>query len=205
MGAVIIWAVLGFYNWNIYRYRDSDDILGGKIMSQTYTSHSIKHRAIADNEFMTPPEVARMLIAKVPLVAGDSVLDSAVGTGSFFLNYPSDVKGLYSTDFYNWTEIVDWIVTNPPYSGLEEWLKHSFEVADKGVAYLLGLHNITPRRLEIGDKAGFGVTSIHLHKVCPWYGIQAFVIWQKGKSSILSYDRIVWGSNKKLAEEKDNG
>jgi len=158
-------------------------------------AHSIKHRENPNDEFMTPVNVAQMLIAKVPLVAGDEVLDPAIGTGAFHDNYPAFVTKYQCDDFYIWDEPIDWLVTNPPYSHLEGWLIHSFELAQKGVAYLIGLHNITPRRVEIAEKMGFGVTHIHLHKVCPWYGIQAFVIWEKGKPSILSYDRKVWGHN----------
>ncbi len=165
-------------------------------MKQSIVAHSIKHRVTPNDEFITPVEVARMLITKVPFATGDVVLDAAYGTGVFYDNYPEPVYKYFTKDFYNYDGRVDWIVTNPPYSGLEQWLIHSFEIANKGVAYLIGLHNITPRRLEIAGIYGFGVTFIHIHKVCPWYGIQAFVVWEKNKPSIISYDRTVWGSNK---------
>lgn len=36
-------------------------------------------------------------------------------------------------DFFNWHEKVDWIITNPPYSIYDKFLKHCFEVADNVV------------------------------------------------------------------------
>lgn len=36
-------------------------------------------------------------------------------------------------DFFAWTDPVDWIITNPPYSTFNEWLKHSFEVSENVV------------------------------------------------------------------------
>ena len=43
-------------------------------------------------------------------------------------------------DFYAWNEPVDWIISNPPYSDLKNWLVHSFEVA-LNIVYLVPLKN----------------------------------------------------------------
>lgn len=162
-------------------------------MVSSSIAHSIKHRRFANDEFMTPRELAKILVPKVPLKVGDTVIDPSPGEGAFYDAFPSFVfKTQILGDFFEFNHDYDWLITNPPYSKLDRWLEHSFDVADIGVAYLLGLHNITPRRLELANKYGFGLSAMHLCKVFHWFGISAFCIWQKGKPDIVAYDRIVW-------------
>lgn len=156
-------------------------------------SHKIKHRKFANDEFMTPPELAKELVKLVPLAAGSVVLDPCPGVGAFYNALPPFVfRSKIIGDFFSFNHDTEWLVSNPPYSKLERWLEHSFDVAEVGVAYLLGLHNITPRRLELANACGFGLTTMHLCKVFHWFGISAFCVWQKGKKDIIKYDRIVW-------------
>jgi type I restriction-modification system DNA methylase subunit len=155
-------------------------------------AHKIKHREIPNDEFFTPPKLAQKLIELVPLKRFDIVLDPARGSGNFFNNFPDYTVNQATNDFFNFTKKQNWLITNPPYSKLDEWLKHSCEIATKGFAYLFGLHNLTPKRLEMCEKMGFGITKIYLCKVFKWFGISAFIIWQKRKRGIIDYDRIVW-------------
>lgn len=152
--------------------------------------HTIKHRTYANDEFMTPPKLAESLVSLLPDLEGKLVLEPCAGEGAFVaaLSNPMVVTG----DFYQYDERTDWIITNPPYSDLDRWLEHSFRIAQVGVALLLGLLNVTPRRMEMANKMGFGLTGMHLCKVFHWFGISAFVVWQKGKSDIISYNRVVW-------------
>jgi hypothetical protein len=146
-------------------------------------AHDIKHRENPNDEFMTPPDLAKVLYEWVN--PSGTVLDSARGTGNFTFDLSTD-------DFLNWTEKVDWIVTNPPYSKIDKYLEHSCEVADKGFSYLLGLHNLTAKRIEICEKQGFYITRIYLCKVFKWFGMSAMIVWEKNGTPILSYDRKVW-------------
>ena len=160
-------------------------------------SHSIKHRRKADNSFITPPELAVRMISLVPLINGDSVLDPARGLGAFYDNFPQFVTKDWcdisaGEDFLKHSSQVDWIITNPPYSDLDRWFEKSCLICRKGFAYLLGFINITPRRIELTNKYGFGLTMIHLCKVFQWFGISAFVVFEKGKDNIILYDRVVW-------------
>ncbi len=159
------------------------------------TGHQIKHRIYANDEFMTPPELAKLLVDKVPLRSNSTVLDPCPGAGAFIDSFPSTVRAIGlapDEDFLEFDLPVDYIITNPPYSNLNEWLKHSFELADYGVALLLGLHNITPARMELANHYKFGLVSIHLSKVYHWFGISAFCVWIKNTPDIVGYDRVVW-------------
>ena len=155
---------------------------------ESYLAHNIKHRQYANDEFMTPPELAKILLAKVPIFPNSTILDPCPGDGAFTIGI-----GLApDEDFLEFDLSFDWIITNPPYSDLDRWLEHSFIIARCGIALLLGLHNITPKRLELANKYGFGLTQMHLCKVFHWFGISAFCIWVKGSKDIVTYDRIVW-------------
>lgn len=156
--------------------------MAGDIQLNTI-AHSIKHRENPNDEFMTPPYLAKKLYEWVN--PAGRVLDSAYGTGNFTFD-------LSTCDFFDWDEKVDWIVTNPPYSKIDKYLEHSCEIADKGFAYLLGLHNLTPKRIEACEKQGFYITRIHLCKVFKWFGISAMVVWEKNGKPIIDYDRKVW-------------
>ena len=147
-------------------------------------SHDIKHRTKPDDEFMTPPKLAKKLLSW--LSPQGIVMDNAYGTGNFYR------KGdLQSRDFFKDDRKVDWYVTNPPYSQIDAWLTKSCQ-ARKGFAYLLGLHNLTPRRIEACERLGFFITRIYLCKVFKWFGISAFIVWEKNKKNIINYDRVVW-------------
>ena len=148
-------------------------------------SHNIKHRKVPNDEFYTPRILAEKLFRMVPTSNDDVVMDNAYGTGNFYFG------GLKSKDFFNDNREVDWYITNPPYSCIEEWLDKSCQ-AKKGFAYLLGLHNLTPRRIEICERNGFYITKIFLCKVFKWFGISAFVVWEKKKKGIIDYDRVVY-------------
>jgi len=160
-------------------------------------AHDIKHRNKPNDNFYTPRKLAAKLISLVPLETDDLVLDAALGEGAFFDNFPDYINAdccdpNLDLDFLQYSRNVDWIITNPPYSNLDAWFVKAFAISKKGVAFLLGYINITPRRLEIANNSGFGVTKIHLCKVFQWFGISAFVIFEKGKPNIIEYDRIVW-------------
>jgi type I restriction-modification system DNA methylase subunit len=148
-------------------------------------SHNIKHRDKPNNEFYTPRKLAEKLFYKID-TKGCSVLDSAFGNGNFYF------RGDTTTDFFSVKKQYDWIISNPPYSLLDKWLEHSCKISKKGFAYLLGLHNLTPKRIEKCEKEGFYITKLFLCKVFKWFGISAFVIWEKDKKGIIEYDRIVW-------------
>ena len=155
--------------------------------------HSIKHRQKPNDDFYTPPELARECVRLVKPIG--SILDPCRGNGAFFNNLPRGTKYCElkeGKDFYKFNEKIDWIISNPPYSDLDKWLKHSFKLARKGVAYLLGINNLTARRLELANHYGFGLTKMSMFKVFKWWGMSLFVVWEKGKKDIIKYNRKVW-------------
>ena len=63
-------------------------------------------------------------------------LEPFKGNGVFMQFLPPDASWCEITegkDFFDWTEAVDWIVTNPPFSNMTQVLNHSFSVSDNCV------------------------------------------------------------------------
>ena len=64
-----------------------------------------------------------------------TILEPCRGGGAFFNNFPPGAEKHWceiqdGKDFLLWNAHVDWIITNPPYSMLKEFLDHSYSVAD---------------------------------------------------------------------------
>ena len=105
------------------------------ITQQSLNGDPIPKKFIINDELYTPIPLVVECIKYVYLVPVDVVLDSAYGTGNFYNNYPSFTKNLYTEDFFNFNEKVDWIITNPPYSKIDKYLEHSCKICRKGFAF----------------------------------------------------------------------
>lgn len=72
------------------------------------------------------------------------VLDPCRGLGAFHDLLPGGSPWCEITDgrdFFKWSEPVDWVVSNPPYSLTRPWFKHSYTIADN-LLYLIPLRNL---------------------------------------------------------------
>jgi hypothetical protein len=85
-------------------------------------------------------------------------LDPCFGDGAFFEQMPDGAdwcelrKG---RDFFDYNKRVDWIIGNPPYSIFEDWLRHSFELAND-VAYILPTNKVFQRQIIMQMINDFG-------------------------------------------------
>jgi hypothetical protein len=83
---------------------------------------------------MTPPRIARAVVAEFK-PRGLS-LEPCRGTGNVYRELPEPKDWCEITegrDFFNYQGKVDWIITNPPFSIYDRFLKKCFEVADNVV------------------------------------------------------------------------
>ena len=87
----------------------------------------------------------------------------------------------------------DAIVGNPPYSMIDAFLDKSIELQPRVISYLIGFANITTKRLEKMEKAGYTCVEFHLTKVFKWYGMSLLIVWVKDTDakSVVGYDRKV--------------
>lgn len=89
----------------------------------------------------TPAWVAADMVEHFKPVG--NVLDPCRGKGAFTDLLPGadwcEIED--GRDFFDWTQHVDWAISNPPYSLTRPWFKHSYTIADN-LCYLVPLRNI---------------------------------------------------------------
>lgn len=132
----------------------------------------------------TPNELAEKIVNHFK--PSGSILDPASGEGVFLDLMPGAdwceiSKG---RNFFEWTKHVDWIVTNPPWSKIREYLQHGYEVADNIVYLITVNHVFTKARIREMRKAGFGIKEIFMFDTpsnFPQSGFQLGAIyWKRG-------------------------
>lgn len=113
---------------------------------------------------MTPPEVAKDIIDHFKPTG--TILDPCRGTGAFYNQFPKKTARYWcelseGVDFFQWNTPVDWIITNPPWSKVRQFLVHSTLVSDN-ICFLIPFnHFATKCRLRIIQEAGFGIKEFY--------------------------------------------
>lgn len=160
-------------------------------------SHSIKHREVAKDVFYTPEAVAKKHISLIPSMDKDIWLDPFRGKGIYYDHFPTESKEWCEitdgNDFFTYQGTPNVICSNPPYSLLDKVFQKSIELQPRVISYLLLYGAMTPRRMELFNEAGYGITGMYITKVYKWYGMTEAYTFEKGKPNIatISYDRIV--------------
>lgn len=86
------------------------------------------------------------------------ILEPCRGDGAIFKRLPPGslwCEIAEGRDFYAFTDRVDWIISNPPYSQLRPWMRHSFTLADE-IVYLIPLRNLVSGFGFIQEVYAFG-------------------------------------------------
>ncbi|WP_052042317.1 helix-turn-helix domain-containing protein [Paracoccus sphaerophysae] len=156
------------------------------------------NEAAADRVF-TPRDLAGRIVRRFDRHLQGSILDPARGEGAFFDHFPAHLDRHWceldeGRDFLAWTREVDWIMTNPPFSRLRDFLSHSLQVS-RNVVFLMPLsHLTTSHRIAKIRSAGFGVRVILLvPRPASWpnSGFQFAAIWlQKGWSGPARFEDL---------------
>lgn len=147
-----------------------------------------------EQDFVLTPELlaTRIMAVFADRMTGD-VLDPCRGDGAFFNAFPPHVTPHWcelaeGRDFFGWSQRVDWIVTNPPYSKLRSFLVHAMTVADN-VVFLTSLNHLNTRaRIRDIREAGFAarrVILVPLPEGWPQSGFQFAAVhlqrgWRRG-------------------------
>jgi hypothetical protein len=147
--------------------------------------------------FITPLELSKKAIDMIDYDNDDIWYDPFKNNGSYYNQYPDECRKLYSEiledkDFFDFCENITIISSNPPYSILDKVIKKSIDLRPRVISYLIGVGNLTARRIEMFNDAGYGLTKMHMCKVYKWYGMSVIVQFEKDKDNIISFDRVVW-------------
>jgi hypothetical protein len=156
-------------------------------------SHKIKNRKESNDVFITPLELAKKHIDLIDYKPDDIWLDPCKNNGSYYNQFPNDNKDyceiLEGKDFLEYDSYVDIICQNPPYSILNKWIEQNIKLNPRVISFLIGIGNLTHKRIQILENAGYGLTKMKMLKVHLWYGMSCIVVFEKGKKSIIEYDR----------------
>jgi len=165
-------------------------------MSKSITSHNIKQREIPNDVFITPLKLAKYNIDMIEYNEDEIWYDPFKNNGSYYNQFPNENKKwseiLEERDFFTFDEKVDIICSNPPYSMINKVLEKSVELKPRIISYLIGINNLTAKRLEYMENNGYYITKLHMCKVFKWYGMSMIVVWEREKKAIISFDRVVW-------------
>lgn len=95
---------------------------------------AINKTATANDVVMTNPETARRIVEHFR--PQGVCLDPCAGENAFFNSLPFPKHRCEiseGTDFFEWSQHVDWIITNPPYSIYDAFLEHAFSISNNVV------------------------------------------------------------------------
>jgi len=109
-----------------------------------------------------------------------SILEPCFGTGSFYNNFPNEMKYFceidLGKDFFKFDKKVDWIITNPPFSQFRKFLQHSMKISNNIVFLSLINAFFMKARLRDMKENNFSIKEILFietpPKPWPQFGIQ---------------------------------
>jgi len=170
--------------------------------SFTEITRDIKKRENPKDVFITPLPLAKKQIDFVKVWSccndDDMWFDPFRNNGSYYNQFPSGCRKdwteiLDNKDFFKYEKPITIIASNPPYSILDKVIKKSIELKPRIISYLIGFHNLTARRMEMFNNAGYKLVGMHMCKVYKWFGMSVIVQFERTEgNNIISYDRTVW-------------
>eukprot|EP00732_Lithocolla_globosa_P001561 Lithocolla_globosa_v1_NODE_799_length_3265_cov_5.501246.p3 type:complete len:121 gc:universal NODE_799_length_3265_cov_5.501246:1649-2011(+) len=83
----------------------------------------------------------------------------------------------------------DWIIGNPPYSIWDKWIDKTIQLTNN-FCYIFSFMNFTEKRIDRIQKAGFGLTKMHILKVDWWMSQSIIAVFERGKPSIISVSPV---------------
>jgi hypothetical protein len=97
----------------------------------------LQQRLSPRDAIFTPDWVAKDMVEYFKPTG--KILEPCFGDGVFIRYLPKGTEWCEidkGRDFFAWNEQVDWMISNPPYSLMDEWVEHSFQIAENFV-YLI--------------------------------------------------------------------
>ena len=166
------------------------------LMSLSSINHTIKG--------MDPPELAKSHIKMIDTLDSDLWLDPCKNSGSYYNHFPTEKKEyceiLEGKDFFEYKGSPDVICDNPPCSMLDKWFDKVIKINPRVYSTPPGVNNLTARRIEKFERAGFGIKKMKMLKVFEWFGMSYIIVFEKGAESIIEIDRKVYREEKPKTE-----
>ena len=118
-------------------------------------------------------------------------------SGSYFHQFPEGdhewSEILDGKVFFEFDKHVDIVCSNPPYSCLNQVLVKSVELKPLIISFLVGMHNLTTKRIEFMNSHGYYMEKLHMCKIHNWYGMSFIIQFRLGVGeNCMSYNRVYW-------------
>tara|TARA_R100001463_G_scaffold63025_1_gene115974 strand:- start:521 stop:1021 length:501 start_codon:yes stop_codon:yes gene_type:complete len=159
-------------------------------------SRNIKKRVKPKDVFITPIELAKKHIQMIEYNENDIWFDPFKNSGNYYNNFPNENKLwceiLDGRDFFKFNQKVDIICSNPPYSMIDKILKKCIELKPRIISFLIGVNNLTTRRIQLMNDNGYYLNKIKMLKVYSWFGMSFIVHFELNKKNCLQIDRKVY-------------
>lgn len=164
------------------------------------TNDKIKKRSKSNDVFITPITLAKKHIDLIEYEDSDIWYDPFKNTGNYYNNFPNENKEwseiLEDKDFFTFDKDVDIICSNPPYSMIDKVFKKSVELKPKVISYLIGVNNLTTKRIEYMNNNGYGLKKCVMLKVWSWFGMSFIVYFEENCENCIEIDRKVYHTDK---------
>mgnify|MGYP003635180692 FL=1 len=141
---------------------------------------NIKNRLKPNDVVFTPPQIVDIMIEYCNY-DNQLVLDPCRGKGAFYekLNNPKKWCEISEDiDFFDFDETVQLCIGNPPYSILDKWLDHTYNICSK-FCYIIGMYSLTTPRLKKMESNGFYITKMMLINVPTWFQRSYILVCEK--------------------------
>ena len=166
------------------------------------TGKTITKRVNPNDVFVTPDTLVNLHfdLTAPYLKNGDQILDPCAHVTRKYYNkfiehgFEADwCEITEGRDFFEYDgEATDVVCSNPPYSLIDMFLEKIISFDPRVVSLLIGFANLTTRRMEMMEKAGYRIAVFNLTKVFKWYGMSLIVVWVRdGGESVVGFDRKV--------------
>lgn len=142
----------------------------------------------------TPDELSKDCISIIDIKESDFLLDPFLGKGSFYNNYPEVNKKDWceiekNKDFFKYQNNVDWIISNPPFSKLNDILIKCCSICNKGFGLIVLCTALTIKRINFCKSKGFIITKIMWFNVKSWFGFPCFfVVFEKSDKPFFNLE-----------------
>jgi hypothetical protein len=147
---------------------------------------------VSNDVVQTPLPLARQLVEHFR--PEGKVLEPCRGEGNIFRYLPADAAWCEISegiDFLDYKERCDWIITNPPWSKIREFLAHGMEIADHVVFLMTVNHAWTKARVRDVREAGFGfreLVMVDMPSSFPQSGFQlGAVYWSRNWTGPITF------------------
>jgi DNA modification methylase len=172
------------------------------------TTRAIRYRKTPNDAIYTPPELVTHHLGyiKEHVNPNDVIYDPFYGDGRYYNSFKNHfTENTYEyteiemgLDFFDFNKSVDVIVSNPPYSILDKVFEKCIELKPHTISFLIGHINLTPKRMEMMNNAGYYLCKSYITQVHKWFGRSIIVVFtNKQKTNCIDFDRNTYGYYKK--------